>query len=129
MVSRSETSGGNRGGLLTGLALQDLAILGLAGVALAHRRFPQPDLGPAADPAGRPARSRPGRAGGQPRPPPEPSSQPIPQLIQKTVKTGILTLVWLHVGVVAAVRGPEPAALIALCWVPAYILGRWLYST
>ncbi len=43
VVSRSETSGGNRGGLLAGLALQDLAILGLAGVALAHRHFPQPD--------------------------------------------------------------------------------------
>ena len=44
VVSRSETSGGNRGGLLTGVALQNMAVLGLAGVALSHRRFPEPDL-------------------------------------------------------------------------------------
>ena len=43
VVSRSETSGGDRGGLLAGLALQDLALLGLAAVALAHHHFPQPD--------------------------------------------------------------------------------------
>jgi 4-hydroxybenzoate polyprenyltransferase len=55
--------------------------------------------------------------------------QPTPPLIQKAVKTGILSLVWLHVGVLAGVRGLEPAALVALLWVPAYILGRWLYST
>jgi 4-hydroxybenzoate polyprenyltransferase len=54
---------------------------------------------------------------------------PIPQLIQQNVKTGILSLVWLHVGVVASVRGPELAALVVLFWVPAYLLGRWLYST
>ena len=34
--------------------------------------------------------------------------QPTPRLFQKTVKTGILSLVWLNVGLVAAVRGPEP---------------------
>ena len=65
VVSRSETSGGNRGGLLAGLALQDLAILGLAGVALAHRHFPHPEPRQAAHSAGGTARSRPGRAGGE----------------------------------------------------------------
>ncbi len=55
--------------------------------------------------------------------------RPIPALIQKYVKTGILSLVWLHVGVVAAVRGPELALPIAALWLPAFILGRWLYST
>ena len=52
-----------------------------------------------------------------------------PSCIQKYVKTGILSLVWLHVGLVAAVRGPELALPIAALWVPAFILGRWLYST
>jgi len=128
VVSRSETEGGSRGGLLTGLALQNSAVLGLAGVALAHRRFPLPDLE-------RPLLPLEGllvlalvalavnltaaRA----------ISHPIPSLIQTSVKMSILALVWLHVGVVASVRGPEPAALVALFWVPAYILGRWLYST
>ena len=56
--------------------------------------------------------------------------RPIPENIQIYVKTGILSLVWLHVGVVAAVRGPElGAATIAALWAPAFILGRWLYST
>ena len=55
--------------------------------------------------------------------------QPTPRSIQKTVKTGILSLVWLNVGLVAAVRGLEPAAIVAALWVPAYLLGRWLYST
>jgi 4-hydroxybenzoate polyprenyltransferase len=128
VVSRSETSGGARGGLLTGLLLENLALLGLCGVALAHGRFPGPD-------ADRPlipleglfvlalvalaVNLRASRA----------IQQPTPALIQKTVKSSILALVWLHVGVVAAVRGLEPAALVALLWVPATILGRWLYST
>jgi 4-hydroxybenzoate polyprenyltransferase len=128
VVSRSETSGGARGGLVAGLALADIALVGLAAAALGHQSFPDPD------------RER----------PPIPLEgllilalvalavntsaarairDPVPALIQKTVKTGILSLVWLHVGVVAAVRGLEPAALVALLWVPAYILGRWLYST
>ena len=55
--------------------------------------------------------------------------QPVPSLIQRFVKTGILSLVWLHVGLVAAVRGPELALPIAALWVPAFFLGRWLYST
>ncbi len=43
VVSRSETSEGVRGGLVAGLGLQDVALLGLAGVTLAHDRFPHPD--------------------------------------------------------------------------------------
>jgi 4-hydroxybenzoate polyprenyltransferase len=55
--------------------------------------------------------------------------QPIPALIQKTVKTGILSLVWIDVGLVAAARGPAVAAAVAVLWLPALLLGRWLYST
>jgi 4-hydroxybenzoate polyprenyltransferase len=128
VVSRSEAAGGGRGGLITGVALENMAVLGLAAVALAHRRFPQPDLA-------RPLLPVEGLlvlalvalavnlAGSRA------IKEPTPRLIQQTVKTGILALVWLHVGVVAAVRGLEPAALLALLWVPAYLLGRWLYST
>ena len=49
--------------------------------------------------------------------------------MQRTVKTGILALVWIDVGLVAAVRGPAAAAAVAGFWVPAFLLGRWLYST
>jgi 4-hydroxybenzoate polyprenyltransferase len=55
--------------------------------------------------------------------------QPTARSIQRTVKTGILSLVWLNVGLVAAVRGVEPAAVVAAFWLPAYVLGRWLYAT
>ena len=62
-------------------------------------------------------------------PPPRAIRQPIPRSIQRAVKTGVLSLVWLNVGLVAAVRGLEPAAVVAALWVPAFLLGRWLYST
>ncbi len=55
--------------------------------------------------------------------------QPEPRWIQRAVKTGILSLVWIDVGLVAAVRGIGPAAAVAVLWLPAYLLGRWLYST
>jgi UbiA prenyltransferase family len=128
VISRSETSGGRRRGLLAGLTLEDLALLGLTGVALAHRDFPHPDPERPLIPlegllilaiVALAVNSSANRA----------IRQPIPPLIQKNIKTSLLALVWLHVGVIAAVRGLEPAALIALLWAPAFILGRWLYST
>jgi len=128
VVSRSETSGENRGGLFAGLALQDLALVGLAGATLAHQRFPEPDLDQPLIPlegllvlalVALAVNASAARA----------IQQPIPVLIQNTVKTGILSLVWLNVGLVAGVRGLVPAALVALLWVPAFLLGRWLYST
>jgi hypothetical protein len=128
VMSRSETSGGVRGGLVAGLGLQDLALLGLAGVTLAHDRFPQPDPERPLIPlegllvlalVALAVNSVGSRA----------IKEPIPELIQKSVKTGILSLVWLHVGIVAGVRGLEPATYVAILWIPAYLLGRWLYST
>jgi 4-hydroxybenzoate polyprenyltransferase len=128
VVSRSETSGENRGALVRGVSIQNVAVLGLAAVALTPRSFPHPD-------ADRPLIPLEGllvlalvalavdlaaaRA----------ISNPTPPLIQKQVKASLLALVWLHVGVVASVRGPGLAALVALFWVPAAILARWLYST
>ena len=128
VVSRSETQGENRRGLITGLSLMNLALLLLAGASMAHDRFPSP-------------------APGRPLIPLEgllvlglvgvvlnlaatnAIQQRTPLSYQKTVKTGILSLVWLNVGLVAAVRGIEPAAIVAAFWFPAFFLGRWLYST
>jgi 4-hydroxybenzoate polyprenyltransferase len=50
-------------------------------------------------------------------------------LIQRAVKTGVLSLVWLDVALVACVRGPIEALAVASLWLPAFLLGRWLYST
>lgn len=60
-----------------------------------------------------------GRAVGNPR----------PETLQRAVKAGVLSLIWLHVGVVASVRGIEPALLVAALWVPARLAARWIYST
>lgn len=127
-ISRSETETGQTKGLLGGLALQNLAILVLAWGALGHRRFPLPDperpLLPAEGllvlaivalvvnlSASRALR------------------EPTPARFQSAVKTGIFSLIWLNVGMVAAVRGPESSLAVAAFWVPAFLLGRWLYST
>ncbi len=128
VVSRSETRADDPRGFVTGLAIQQLAILGLAAAAMAHRLFPAPA-------PERPLIPLEGilvlalvaiavnlAAAGALR-------KPSPRSIQNLVKTGILSLVWLDVGLVAAVRGPQPAAMVAVLWVPAFLLGRWLYST
>ena len=127
-ISRSETESGRTGNLLLGLSLENLAILGLMAAALQPRSYPPPLPGRPLIPlegllvlalvalAVNLAATR-------------AIHQPIPAAIQKTVKTGILSLVWIDVGLVAAVRGPVPAAAVAALWVPAFLLGRWLYST
>jgi hypothetical protein len=128
-ISRSETEEGLSPGLLAGVSLQNLAIVGLLAAALQPRGFPRTGSGP---------------------PPLIPLEgllvillvawvvdlaaarairQPVPATLQKAVKTGVLSLVWLDVGLVASVRGPGPALAVAALWVPAFVLGRWLYST
>ncbi|MGE3822181.1 MAG: UbiA family prenyltransferase [Isosphaeraceae bacterium] len=54
---------------------------------------------------------------------------PSPKTLQQAVKAGILCLVWLHVGLLLAVRGFEPALAVAVLWFPASLVGRWLAST
>lgn len=127
-ISRSETETGQTRNLLTGLTLQNLAMLGLAAAALQPGTFPHPPAGLALIPLeGLPVlllvalvvNLAANRA----------IYQPIPKVIQRAVKTGILSLIWILVGLVASVRGPAPAAAVAALWFPAYLLGRWLYST
>ena len=55
--------------------------------------------------------------------------EPIPPVVQRAVKTGVLSLIWIDVALVALVRDPALGCLVAGLWVPAYLLGRWLYST
>jgi len=127
-ISRSEAFGGETRNLGVGLSLQNFAFLGLAAAALMPGRFPDPlgdrMLGPLVGllvlvgiaVIVNKAASRALR-------------EPIPQHIQRAVKTGVLSLVWLDVALVAAVRGPAEGLVIALFWPPAFLLARWLYST
>jgi 4-hydroxybenzoate polyprenyltransferase len=127
-ISRSEVGATRTAGIASGMLMQDLGILGLLGAALNARHFPRADLARPILPlegflvllivllivnlaSGRALR------------------EPVPGRVQRAVKTGVLALVWLNVGVVAAVRGPGPALVVAACWLPAYGLGRWIYST
>jgi hypothetical protein len=128
LASRSEAFGGGRKTLVAGLTFQLVAIVAMAAVAFSAKRFPAPGpdrpviplegllvlalIALAASLAGSRAIDR-----------------PIPENIQKYVKTSLLSLIWLHVGILAAVRGPTLALAVAAFWVPAYLLGRWLYST
>jgi 4-hydroxybenzoate polyprenyltransferase len=130
-ISRSETVAGQCRGVAAGWVLQDLAILGLFSAALLGSRFPVVPSTPSAHPSlplagllvlllvSAVVNARTGAA----------VRTPIPMRIQTAVKTGVLALVWLNVGVVAAVRGTGPALAVAALWVPAFVLGRWLYST
>ena len=129
VVSRSEAKGGGRSWLVAGLAIQLTAILALAGVGFSSNRFPARRHWPPNHSARGPVRPGAGRACAGPGRRARDRAAHSRSCIQKYVKTGILSLVWLHVGVVAAVRGPELALPIAALWVPAFILGRWLYST
>jgi 4-hydroxybenzoate polyprenyltransferase len=117
-ISRSETFTGRIRGVLAGMALQAVGVAGLIVAASYHRE---------AEPIGLFVLAAVGavaiRAGGRAL------QDPVPDTIQKAVKTGVLALVWLDVGLVAAARGPAPALAVAACWVPAFVLGRWLYST
>lgn len=54
---------------------------------------------------------------------------PVPQVVQKAVKTGVLSLVWLDVVAVTIIQGPTAGLIVASLWVPAFVLGKWLYST
>ena len=112
IASRSEAVGGARASLVAGLVFQIVAIIALVAVSFSGQRFPVP----AADRPILPlegllilamvafavsvAASR-------------TIEHPVPERIQRYIKTGILSLVWLHVGLIAAVRGPALALPIA----------------
>jgi 4-hydroxybenzoate polyprenyltransferase len=127
-ISWAETDSGRTSVVLAGMTVQNVALIGLLAAALRPGWFPAPTPSRPIVPlegllillvvawivnhaAGRAIR------------------QPSPATIQRAVKTGVFALVWLNVGVVASVRGLVPALAVAALWVPAFLLGRWLYST
>ena len=124
-ISRAETETGRTRPIVLGLTVQNLALLGLATVALWTRTEPtdQPRI-----PAGGllvlalvalAVNFVGGRAVQEPR----------PQTIMKAVKTGVLSLVWIHVALVAAWRGPAPALAVAALGPPAVWLARRISPT
>jgi 4-hydroxybenzoate polyprenyltransferase len=127
-ISRFETETGRNGGAIAGWGLQAAGLLGLLVAGFAAQRFPAGDEASAQHrligiavllTVGVVVNRATIRA----------VREPNPRHLQAAVKTGVLSVVWLNVGIVAAVRGPLPALAVAGLWVPAYLLGRWLYST
>lgn len=114
--------------VLAGMGIQNVALLGLVASALGVFPFPGAD-------------------GSRPIVPPEgllvligaawivnladarAFREPTSARLQAAVKTGVLSLVWLDVGLVAAIRGPKTAICVTALWVPAYLLAKWLYAT
>lgn len=127
-ISRSETLTGRAVGVAWGLIVENLALIGLFAAALLGRHFPNPNPERPLIPVGgllilAVVALFVNRAGGRA------VIEPKPETIQAAVKISVFSLVWLHVGLVAAVRGPFESLAIAAFWLPAYISGKWIYST
>ncbi len=127
-ISRSETGTGPSRGLVGGLGLQVVGLIGLAWSSMSAGDFPMPTPGRSILPlggllvigvVGLVVIAAGGRAVRDPKPP----------TVMAAVRTGILSLIWLHVGVLLAVRGPEAAAAVAALWLPAFALKRWFEMT
>ncbi len=127
-ISRDETESGRARGVAIGLAIQDIAMLGVLLLILCYQAFPGSgqSLGPI------PVEGLlvlavvaliVNRAGANAL------FDPTPATIQRAVKTGVFSLIWLLVALVAAVRGAGPALGVAAFWIPAFTLGKWVYST
>jgi 4-hydroxybenzoate polyprenyltransferase len=54
---------------------------------------------------------------------------PQPDKVQAAVKHSILTLILLDAATAAAVAGPLSGMAVAALLLPAFLLGRWVYST
>lgn len=127
-LSRSEVGSGRRAGLILGGVLQFLAIGTLATVLATARTLggevlPESALGPgrfaligvlAAALAFRDLRA---------------IAAATPKETQKAVVFGVLSLVWWNVAIVLALRSWPMALAVALLWLPAYLLSKWIYST
>ena len=127
-ISRFENESGKRAAPASGMILQILGIAALAWAALSRNAFPSPTLDPTFPPllgllllaavssrilwASRLA-----------------VADPKPKTLRGAVKTGILSLIWLHVAVLASVRGPEAALAVAALWIPAALAARWFATT
>jgi 4-hydroxybenzoate polyprenyltransferase len=132
-ISRFETEVGKRAAPASGMALQAIGLSALVWACVRAESLPGPAPGPS--PAYRTfflglgltilafASARILRASGRA------VADPRPETLQVAVKTGVLSLIWLHVGVIASVRGPVEALAVATLWIPSAVAARWIYST
>jgi 4-hydroxybenzoate polyprenyltransferase len=126
-ISRSEVDAGPWKNVLAGFVLQNVAVLGLVGVCVGMASAGGQETASGLAPGGVAVLlaiglrvdARTIRA----------IRTPSPDLVRLAVKAGILSLVWLHVGLVLAARGPMPAVAVGLLSVPANLAARWIYAT
>ena len=127
-ISRSEVESGKTRNIKMGLGFQGVAFVGLLLACAGAGWFPNPEARSALRIATGVAVLAAlavfigGKTVGAIR-------NPVPAVIQGAVKSAILSLVWIHVGVLLAVRGPLAAAAVGLLWFPARWVGRRIYST
>ncbi len=127
-VSRSEVHGGLGKNIALGLTCQDAAFVALIVACAQAGAFPNPIARPLGNAMlGCAALAALGwavhaRSFGA-------LKTPEPEWVRGAVKFGIMSLVWIHVGMLLGVRGFLPALVVALFWIPAAYTGRWIYST
>ena len=127
-ISRHEAVAGRRGGAILGSALQGSALLALLALCTGRiGRASAAGLGPGRGLVGLAVLA--GIAWVVGRVDLRAIRVPDPTSLQGAVKTGVLSLVWLDVGVVAALMGTGYALVVAALWIPAYALSRRIYST
>jgi 4-hydroxybenzoate polyprenyltransferase len=125
-ISRSEVHHGLRKNVALGMVLQDAGVAGLLVACAGANGFPYPSVrgqvvvGIAALLLVALSLNRVSIAA---------LREPEPRRVQRAVKTGILSLVWLHVALLASVRGPIEALAVGWLWLPAAFAGRWVYMT
>ena len=56
-------------------------------------------------------------------------ADPTPRNVQLSVKHSILSLIWLDAAMIAAVAPIAYSLGVLTLLIPAYLLGRWVYST
>ncbi|MCA1686855.1 MAG: UbiA family prenyltransferase [Planctomycetia bacterium] len=127
-VSRSEVHTGLTRNIRVGMALQAAAFLGFVVACVSPGRFPHESLRPIPGGMLAPVFLA-GLAAAVLRKTFLALRQPTPEWIQPAVKFGIMSLVWIHAGLLLGVRGLVPSLLVALFWIPAAYVGRWVYST
>jgi 4-hydroxybenzoate polyprenyltransferase len=124
-ISRSEVETGKVRGIALGVGIEQWALLGLIGASIATSRVISPGdsraiVGLIVWIVACVVINRANLSA---------LRNPVPGYVQRAVKTGVLSLVWLDVVAVTTVRGPTAGLTVAALWVPAFLLGKWLYST
>lgn len=122
-ISRSETKFGRTRAIQAGCLIENIAILGYFVVAVSSGRLPNPTPDRPALPIGG-LFALAVLALAINLKTVEALRRPEPRRVQAAVKTGILSLIWFEVAMLASTRTLGQAAIVAAFWFPAFVLAK-----